>query len=168
MCILLTLFQKIDGPGPPLGNSVNGRIRNYRLTLGVEALCLHAESAEGGPGTVPVHVFIQQTTAALSCQPSVSITVALKSLQCIFTYQSMGCKEPVQNQRIVESWNGLGSKTCTDRGVQCVNVSCSWGGGQYPLRTLQEQGRSFAPSTWHSSGSKTVTQFGGNAFSPGI
>lgn len=84
MCILLTLFQKIGGPGPPLGNSLNGRIRNDHLTLGVEALCLHVGSDEEGPGTVPVYVFTQQTTSALSCQPSGSITFTLKSLQCVF------------------------------------------------------------------------------------
>lgn len=59
MCISLMLFQKIDGPGPPLGNSLNRRIRNDRLMLGVEAVYLHAESAEGGPGKFPVHVFTQ-------------------------------------------------------------------------------------------------------------
>lgn len=97
MCILLTSFQKIDGPGPPLGNSLNERIGNDHLTLGVEALSLHAESAKTGPGTVPVHVFTQQTIAALSCQPGGSITFTLKSLQCAFTYQSLHCKGPVNN-----------------------------------------------------------------------
>lgn len=97
MCILLTSFQKIDGPGPPLGNSLNERIGNDHLTLGVEALSLHAESAKRGPGTVPVHVFTQQTITALSCQPGGSITFTLKSLQCAFTYQSLHCKGPVNN-----------------------------------------------------------------------
>lgn len=97
MCILLTSFQKIDGPEPPLGNSLNERIRNDHLTLGVEALSLHAESVKRGPGTVPVRVFTQQTIAALSCQPSGSIMFTLKSLQCAFTYQSLHCKRPVNN-----------------------------------------------------------------------
>lgn len=146
MCLLLTLFQKIDGPGPPLGNSLNGRIRNDHLTLGVEALCWHAESAEGGPGTVPVYVFTQQTIAALSCRPCGSIRFTLKSLQCIIMYQSLHCKGP-------------------------VNVQRSWGGGQYPLSFTAGAGmrfcflQQFPPP---SSGSKTGTLFGGNAFSPEI
>lgn len=97
MCILLTSFQKIDGPGPPLGNSLNERIGNDHLTLGVETLSLHAESAKRGSGTVPVHVFTQQTISALRCQPSGSIMFTLKSLQCAFTYQSLHCKRPVNN-----------------------------------------------------------------------
>lgn len=97
MCILLTSFQKIDGPGPPLGNSLNERIGNDHLTPGVEALSLHAESAKRGSGTVPVHVFAQQTIASLRCQPSGSIMFTLKSLQCAYTYQSLHCKRPVNN-----------------------------------------------------------------------
>lgn len=97
MYILLTSFQKIDGPGPPLGNSLNERIGNDHLTLGVETLSLHAESAKRGSGTVPVHVFTQQTISALRCQPSGSIMFTLKSLQCAFTYQSLHCKRPVNN-----------------------------------------------------------------------
>lgn len=77
MCILLTLLQKIDGPGPPLGNSLNRRVRNDRLMLAVEALF---ESAEGEPGTVPMQVFTQWTIIALSCQPGGSITFTLKIL----------------------------------------------------------------------------------------
>lgn len=95
--MLLTLFQKIDGPGPPLGNSLNERMGNDHLTLGVEALSLHAESVKRGPGTVPVHVFTQQTITALSRQPSGSIMFTLKSLQCAFIYPSLHCKRPVNN-----------------------------------------------------------------------
>ena len=86
------LFQKKkkkkDGPGPPLGNSLKRRIRNHHLMLGVEALCLHAESAEGGSGGVPVRVLAQQTLAALSCQYGGSIILSFKSLQCVCTYWS--------------------------------------------------------------------------------
>lgn len=112
MYVLPTLFQKIDGPGPPLGNSLNGRIRNDHLTLGVEALCLHAESAEGGPGTVPAQVFTQQAFTALSCQPSGSITFTLESLPCVFTCQSLHCSSG-GGQHPLSVTAGAGTQFCS-------------------------------------------------------
>lgn len=101
------MFQKIDGPGPPLGNSLKRRIRNHHLILGVETLRLHAESAEGGPGGVPVRVLAQQTLTALSCQHGGSIIFSLKSLRCVCTYSSLHYNGP-------------------------VNVCCSRGAGRCP------------------------------------
>lgn len=122
MCVSLMLFQKKkkkkDGPGPPLGNSLKRRIRNHHLMLGVEALCLHAESAEGGSGGVPVRVLAQQTLAALSCQYGGSIILSFKSLQCVCTYWSLHYNGP-------------------------VNVCCSWGGGWWPCRFTAWTGMQF-------------------------
>lgn len=69
--------------------------------------------------TVPVHVFTQRTIAAWSCQPGGSLMFTLTSLQCVFTYQSLHCKGP-------------------------VNADRAWAGGQYVSALLQEQGCSFA------------------------
>lgn len=101
--------------------------------LGVEARCLHAESAEGGPVTVPVHVFTQQTLAALSCQPSGSITFTLKSLQCVFMHQSLHCSLG-RGQHLLRFTAGAGMQFCSFQ--------------QFPP---------------HSSRSKTGTLFSGNA-----
>lgn len=115
MCVSLMLFQKIDGPELPLGNSLKRRIRNHHLILGLEAFCLHAESAEEGPGGVPVHVLAQQTLAALSCQHGGSIIFSLKSLQCVCTYSSLHYNGP-------------------------INVCCSRGAGQCPCNFIARAG----------------------------